>query len=204
MKKTGSILALTLALVTALSGCGGTTTPSSVPAQPQSSAAASQTSSQSADSSSAASQPASAQSADKPVVPDFTLESSSGKKVSLSDYSGKVVVLNFWASWCVYCKKELPDFQKLNRELQNSKDVVLLLLDQTDGQTETKQKGDAFLKDNGYSFLNLYDSGTVSSDIFGVTGYPTTVVIDKQGRFSSYVSGMTSYEKVKSMIAEAM
>lgn len=145
----------------------------------------------------------SSQSDELPIVPDFTLEANNGDEVSLSDYAGKVVVLNFWASWCPPCKNEMPDFQKLHDELKDSEEVVLLMLNQTDGQRETKEKADAFLSGNSYTMLNLYDEGQVGFSIFGIQSLPTTVVLDKEGRLSDYVLGMTDYNTVAKMIEEA-
>ena len=140
---------------------------------------------------------------ESPMVPDFTLPANNGEDVSLSDYTGKVVVLNFWASWCAYCKDEMPDFKKLGDEIKDSEEVVLLMLNQTDGQRETKQKADDYLSENGYDFLSLYDSGEVSYSIFGIVNYPTTVVIDGEGRLSDYVIGITDYDTVAEMIEGA-
>jgi peroxiredoxin len=137
----------------------------------------------------------------KPLLPDFTLEANNGKNVSLSDYAGKVVVLNFWASWCPTCKEEMPQFQKLHDQLKDSHEAVLLMLNQTDGQRETKEKANNYLADNGFDFLNLYDTGEVGYAIFGINGIPTTVVIDKDGRLSDYVMGMTDCNTVIKMIA---
>ena len=121
----------------------------------------------------------------------------------MSDYAGKVVILNFWASWCPPCKEEMPEFQELNRQLEDSEEAVLLMLNQTDGQRETKEKAEKYLTDNEFDFLNLYDQGEVGYEIFGVSRIPTTVVIDKEGRLSDYVLGMTDYDTVMEMIEEA-
>src|SRR5690554_1686050 len=75
-----------------------------------------------------------AQAQSKIAVPNFTLESTTGEEVSLSDYAGQVVVLNFWASWCPPCRSEMPEFQRLHNHLVESNDAVLLMLNQTDGQ----------------------------------------------------------------------
>lgn len=143
------------------------------------------------------------QSDELPIVPNFTLDANNGKEVSLSDYAGKVVVLNFWASWCPPCKKEMPDFQKLHEEFKDSDKVAVLMLNQTDGQRETREKADAFLSENSYTMLNLYDEGQVGFSIFGIQSLPTTVVLDKDGRLSNYVLGTTDYDTVAKMIEEA-
>lgn len=144
-----------------------------------------------------------ADSKEHPVVPDFTLESSGGEKVSLSDYEGKIVVLNFWASWCPPCKAEMPDFQKLYEDIEDSEDTVLFMLNQTDGQRETTKDADKYVEDENFTFPVLYDTGEVGYKIFGITSIPTTVVIDKEGRLSDYVMGTTEYDVVAGMIEEA-
>lgn len=137
-----------------------------------------------------------------PLVPDFELTDSNGNTVSLSDYAGKVVVLNFWASWCPPCRAEMPDFDKLHTELTQSDDTVLLMINQTYGR-ETKESADAFYAENQFSFPHYYDEGEVGYQIFGVQSLPTTVVIDAEQRLSGYVLGQTNYDTVAAMIEEA-
>ena len=140
---------------------------------------------------------------ERPLVPNFTLESNQGSRVSLSDYAGKVVVLNFWASWCPPCRAEMPEFKRLHEHLANSDEAVLLMLNQIDGRRETVETGAAYLLENQYSFLNLLDYGQVGGAIFGLPGIPTTVVIDKEGYLSSYIVGPATFETVMDMIGEA-
>lgn len=144
-----------------------------------------------------------AQAQDRPLVPDFTLDSFSGDRISLSDHAGKVVVLNFWASWCPHCREEMAEFQRLHNDLVDSGDAVLLMLNQVDGVRETRQSANKFLADHKYDFITLYDHGMVGYSIFGIPGLPTTVVIDKEGYFSSFVVGPTDYKTVMQMIKEA-
>ena len=134
---------------------------------------------------------------------DFTLMSNRGEPVSLSDYAGRVVVLNFWASWCPPCRAEMPEFQKLHEELEETGEAVLLMLNQIDGVRETVASGEKYLNDNGFTFLNLHDNGTVGGRIFGLPGIPVTVVIDPDGYMDNYIIGPASYAAVKRMIEEA-
>lgn len=140
---------------------------------------------------------------EKPLVPDFTLMSNQGEAVSLSDFAGQVVVLNFWASWCPPCKAEMPELQRLHDELQETGEAVLLLLNQIDGVRETEASGSKYLADNDFSFINLYDHGLVGGGIFGLPGIPTTVVIDAEGYMDNYIIGPTTYAAVKRLIEEA-
>ncbi len=139
---------------------------------------------------------------ERPLVPDFVLDSNEGQ-ISLSDYAGRVVVLNFWASWCPPCRAEMSEFEKLHKHLADSDEAVLLMLNQIDGRRETVKTGTAYLAENGFTFLNLYDYGQVGGAIFGLPGIPTTVVIDKEGYLSSYVVGPTTFQTVMDMIEGA-
>lgn len=111
---------------------------------------------------------------------NFTLKSVQGEnEISLEDYRGKPVVLNFWASWCGPCKEELPLFESTWQEYKD-KGVVFLGVDVMD------DKGNAaeFIETEGISYTNLHDpSGEVSSK-YGVVALPATFFIDKQGNIA--------------------
>lgn len=139
----------------------------------------------------------------KVLVPDFALLSSARETVRLSDFRGKVVVLNFWASWCAPCRQEMPEFQQLHEELSQEEDAVLLLLNQIDGRRETIKTGTDYLTKNNLTMVNLYDHGAVGTKVFGIPGLPTTVVIDREGYLASYVVGATTKDVVSRMIEEA-
>lgn len=138
---------------------------------------------------------------ERSVVPDFSLESNQGEVVSLSDYAGEIVVLNFWATWCPYCRMEMDELQKLHDYLQGTKAAHLLLVNQIDGTRETRESGDQYLTEQGYDLVNLYDDySIVGNYIFGVPGLPATVVIDREGRLVSAVLGPVDFETVLQMI----
>lgn len=140
---------------------------------------------------------------EKVLVPDFALQTLESETIKLSDYRGRVVVLNFWASWCPPCRAEMPEFQELHEELEESGEAVLLLLNQVDGRMETVESGSKYLADNDLTMTNLLDRGTVGPQIFGIPGLPTTVVIDAEGYLSSYVVGQTTKQVVRQMIEGA-
>ena len=137
------------------------------------------------------------------LVPNFSLRTKDNETIHLSDYRGQVVVLNFWASWCPPCKAEMPEFQELHDDFEESGEAVLLLLNQIDGRQETVEKGTKYLADNKLTMTNLLDHGTVGRQIFGIPGLPTTVVIDAEGYLSSYVVGQTTAATVRRMIEDA-
>lgn len=133
---------------------------------------------------------------DKQKAPDFTLTDQFGKQHKLSDYRGKVVFLNFWATWCGPCRQEMPDIQALYEERgKNSKDVVVLGVanpktDKNPNNSDVSEKEvKEFLEENSYTYPVAMDT---TGDIFsqyGITSFPTTFMIDKDGNVFGYASG---------------
>lgn len=116
---------------------------------------------------------------EKIEAPDFTVENSDGSSVKLSDMKGKPVVLNFWASWCPPCKAEMPEFDKVYAELGS--EVTFMMVDLTDGQRETKEKGAAYVLEQGFSFPVYYDIKQEAAYTYGIRSIPTTIFIDSGG-----------------------
>ncbi len=107
-------------------------------------------------------------------APDFTLvESGSGKHVSLSDFRGQPVVLNFWATWCVPCRTEMPDLQTA----YDSEDVVVLAVN----WQETESVVQGFIDEFALSFPTVLDSEGRVREHYGVVGLPATFFIDPEG-----------------------
>lgn len=123
------------------------------------------------------------------MAPDFTLKDLDGNTVKLSDYRGKVVFVNFWATWCPPCRGEMPDFDKVNRDLQKSGDAVILAVNITDGyRGENEEKVRKFIADSGYSLHVLLDEGgNVSYKDYNVRAIPSTFVVDKDGSLYTYI-----------------
>lgn len=128
---------------------------------------------------------------------DFKLKDLNGKEVSLSDYKGKKVFLNFWASWCPPCKAEMPDIEKLYMETKDS-DLVILAVN----VGEVKSKVSSFLNDNKYSFPVLLDSDQKITNQYNISGIPTSFFIDEEGNIVSSISGGMSLAEMKSYINE--
>lgn len=147
-----------------------------------------------------ASNPSSVQSSSSGPVkaPDFTVYDADGNSVKLSDFRGKPVVLNFWASWCGYCTKEMPDFYELYKK--DKSEINFLFVDWTDGHQETKETAQAFLKQKGYDFPVYYDLDQDAVAQYGLTGLPATIFIDRNGYF---VSGKIGYYDKDSLEAAA-
>ncbi|MEP7291911.1 MAG: TlpA disulfide reductase family protein [Chloroflexota bacterium] len=121
--------------------------------------------------------------ANSPMI-DFTLTSLDGETVSLSDYAGRIVFLNFWATWCIPCQKELPAFEQFQAQ-QGADGAVILAVN----VQETPEQITAFLDQYQVSGLNiLLDSEGDASEHYGIFNMPTTFVIDGQGivRYPKY------------------
>jgi len=113
---------------------------------------------------------------DGQIADDFTLETIEGKLISLSDYRGKIVFLNFWATWCPPCRREMPSMEKLYQKFKD-KDFIMLAV----SLRENSEKVSKFMRDNKLSFPALLDSkGKVGSQ-YGISSIPTTFFIDKHG-----------------------
>lgn len=132
-------------------------------------------------------------------APQIVLQDLQGRTVQLSDYNGKVVVLNFWASWCPPCKDEMPDLNQLAAELDPNQ-AVLLAVDLTDGSRETEAKARQYISDNRFSMRVLLDKGGKTADAYSITSIPTTFIIDKQGRISDYIKGSTTKETIRAYV----
>lgn len=126
---------------------------------------------------------------DHQLAPDFTLKNLEGEDVSLSDYKGKYVFLNIWASWCPPCVQEMPDFQKY---YEANEDLVILAVNYKEEYEIVKN----FVEDGGFTFPVVLDStGEVSENsIYQGTGIPRTYFIDREGNLLAYYPGMLTPE----------
>ena len=127
------------------------------------------------------------------MAPDFTAISTDGSTISLSDYRGFPVVLNFWASWCPPCREEAPFLQRIWSENQNQGIVIL-------GVNVQDRKDDSleYLEEFGVTFYNVYDEGGRITVDYGVTGLPVTFFIDRRGNVVGRWVGGISFEALSS------
>ncbi len=109
------------------------------------------------------------------AAPNFTVQDAD-RKLTLSDYRGKVVVLNFWATWCPPCVEEMPSLIEMQRRLKDKGIVVLAVSLDADGDAYHK-----FLKDHDVNLLTVRDPDMKSSDLYGTFKYPETYIIDRKG-----------------------
>ena len=120
-------------------------------------------------------------------APDFTVFDLEGNAVKLSDFFGKPIVVNFWASWCGPCQTELPDFQSKYNALGDS--VQFLLVNMTDGVQETVDTASAFIARKGYTIPVYYDTQVSAARAYGVNALPCTYFIDAQGHAIAQATG---------------
>lgn len=132
---------------------------------------------------------------EKIKAPDFTMLDKEGEEVKLSDFFGKPIVLNFWASWCPPCKAEMPHFQTVYNEYKD--DVTFIMLNQTDGERETLDKAKTFIKNKEYTFPVYYDIKIKGGSIYGVRSIPTTLFIDKEGYIITGAQGSINEKTLK-------
>lgn len=147
------------------------------------------------------------------IIPaiDFTLTDQYGNTHTLSDYKGKVVFLNFWATWCPPCKKEMPDIEDLYNSFNENKDDVIILgvanpknEDYPYNSDEEKEVIIDFLNENGYTFPTVFDETGELLSSYYIRAFPTTFMINKDGNIYGYVPGMLTKDMMKIIIQDTI
>lgn len=141
-------------------------------------------------------------------APNFTLPMLDGTNLSLSDYKGRVVLINFWATWCPPCVAEMPDMQSVRDELNpRGFEVIAISLDkdgngsyQTD---EVKTKVQNFVNDHGLTFPVVLGTDSIAGQYGGLSGIPTTFIVDEAGNIVSKHVGRMKRPQFKSAVEEA-
>ncbi|MDX5646250.1 cytochrome c biogenesis protein/redoxin [Clostridioides difficile] len=133
---------------------------------------------------------------------DFTLTDQYGKTHKLSDYEGKVVFLNFWATWCPPCKEEMPYIEQLYKDYnKNNDDVVILGVASPNlGREGSREHVVNFLKGQSYTFPVVLDEDGALAYQYGINAFPTTFIIDKEGYVTKYIPGAMDKATMKSFI----
>lgn len=142
-----------------------------------------------------------------PPAIDFTLTDQYGNSHTLSDYKGKTVFLNFWATWCPPCRAEMPDIQKIYDSYKENGDdslVVLGVASPGQGQEGSLEEVAGFLEENGYTYPVLMDTTGEQFAAYGVYALPTTFMIDRDGNVFGYVSGQLTEEIMLDIIRQTM
>ena len=129
------------------------------------------------------------------LAPDFTVYDLEGNAHKLSDFRGKPVLLNFWASWCGPCQMEMPDFQKFYESHGDKVNFVIVNL--TDGQQETVESASAFIEEKGYTFPVYYDTDIDAAMKYGVSAVPVSYFLDAEGNFVAWAQGALSADMLQ-------
>lgn len=128
-----------------------------------------------------------AQDPDVILAPDFTVYDKEGNEVRLSQYFGKPIVLNFWASWCGPCQHEMPAFNEKYSELGD--EVHFVMVNMTDGGRETVETASAFIEAKGYDFPILFDKTYDAANTYGAYSLPMSFFINAQGHVIAQAVG---------------
>lgn len=130
-------------------------------------------------------------------APDFEVASLDGKKVKLSSFKGHPVLIDFWATWCPPCREGLPITNKMHERFK-AQGLQVLAISNEDVKTVKD-----FIETNKYSMPTFIDSDGDSEKAYQIQGIPTTVVIDAEGKVSSYTMGLEPEENVLAALRKA-
>ena len=133
------------------------------------------------------------------LAPDFTLIDLKGNEVNLSDFRGKTVFINFWATWCPACRAEMPEIEAVYQEYKD-KGVVVIGVDILEPEDVVRQ----FVEQGGYSWIFILDATGAVSDDYRVVAIPTSFFIDREGIIQAVNIGAMTKRAMESKLAEAM
>jgi peroxiredoxin/outer membrane lipoprotein-sorting protein len=131
-------------------------------------------------------------------APDFTLLDMENKPLNLGELKGKVVLLDFWATWCAPCRAELPSVELLYRDFKD-KGLLVLGVDAEEPKNQT-----AFMEKFGYTFRTLVDPNDKVKNLYNVSGIPATVLIDKEGNIQLFDTGTASYDSLRETLSKTI
>ncbi|MBC2851441.1 redoxin family protein [Cetobacterium sp. 8H] len=146
-----------------------------------------------------------------PKAPDINLLTANGKGYDLKDYRGKVVFLNFFTTWCIYCQEELPVLNRLYKKFgENKEDIIFLGImnpkteKYPNSRDESVEKVKKYLKDKKQQIPTALDATGESFKIYRVNSYPTNVIVGKDGRIFKYIPGAMDEKELENYIKEAI
>ena len=136
------------------------------------------------------------------AAPEFSLRTFAGEDLQLSDLRGRVVLLNFWASWCPPCRDEAPDLAALYRDFQDAGLTIIGINILESSQAKAQE----FIREFGISYPNGEDTGQFIAKLYRVEAPPENFLIDKRGNIHRFVLGAVSYDdmsaSVRALLAE--
>lgn len=139
---------------------------------------------------------------------EFELSDQFGNVHRLDDYKGKVIFLNFWATWCGPCRNEMPEIQKLYEEYsaqgEASEVAVIGVAGPDMGGEGSKEEITAFMEENGYTYPVLMDETGEMFSYYGISAFPTTFMIDREGNVYGYLSGQLTEDIMRSIIDQTL
>ena len=129
------------------------------------------------------------------MAPDFVLTDTKGNQIKLSDYRGKVVILDFWATWCPPCRRGIPDLIDLQKTYKNKLAVIGISLD-----TDSKKDVVPFIKEYGINYKVAYGDNNVVQKYGNIQSIPTTFIIDQNGKIVNSYIGLQRKETFENQI----
>ncbi len=143
-------------------------------------------------------------STDKVLAPNFSLLDANGKSVALSDKLGEVVLVNFWASWCGPCRKEMPILNEIQKKFADKGVTVIGV-----NVDQRREKADKYLSEIHVEFPILFDTHGDVSELYSVMAMPSTAILDRQGNIRLIHAGYKSgdekiYDKIIETLAQEM
>ena len=139
---------------------------------------------------------------------EFEMEDQFGNVHRLDDYKGKVIFLNFWATWCGPCRNEMPEIQMLYKEYaaqgENAEVAVIGVAGPGMGGEGSREEITAFMEENGYTYPVLMDETGEMFSYYGISAFPTTFMIDRDGNVYGYVSGQLTEDIMRSIIDQTL
>lgn len=133
------------------------------------------------------------------IAPDFSLETFDGQPLKLSDLRGRIVVINFWASWCAPCRTEAPELQAIWEDY-GARGVVVIGVNWLDAERDAR----AFMDEFGMTYPNAPDTGETVGRMYRITGAPENFVIDQNGVVVQTIAGPTTYDSLTTMLDDLL
>lgn len=124
---------------------------------------------------------------------DFMMQDANGNDIMLSNFKDTPVVINFWTSWCNYCKGEMPDFEEAYKKY--GEQIQFIMLDAVKSE-KNSEDGRKFIENSEYTFPVFYETEGKAMTLYGLRGFPATIFIDKEGNIIEKHIGKISKEKL--------